>query len=114
MIARSAWIGMTEEETMSAISVSPTRREGLIATAAKGAISMGLSKSSEAAEAGAIRPFQFRASDEDLSDLKRRVAATRWPDRETVADQSQGVQLDIAHRIQAHWANHDWCKLESR
>jgi pimeloyl-ACP methyl ester carboxylesterase len=48
------------------------------------------------------------------SDLKRRVAATRWPDKETVADQSQGVQLDIARQIQAHWGNHDWRKLESR
>ena len=72
------------------------------------------SNSNAATEADAIRPFQFRASDEDLADLKRRVAATRWPDKETVSDQSQGVQLDIARQIQAHWANHDWRKLESR
>jgi len=72
------------------------------------------SKSKAAAEAASIHPFQFRASDEDLADLKRRVAATRWPDRETVPDQSQGVQLDIARQIQAHWANHDWRKVEAR
>ena len=72
------------------------------------------SKSNATAEADSIRPFQFRASDEDLADLKRRVAATRWPDKETVSDQSQGVQLDIARQIQAHWASHDWRKLESR
>jgi len=62
----------------------------------------------------AIRPFHFEATKEDLADLKRRVAATRWPDKETVPDQSQGVQLAIARKIQEHWANHDWRKLESR
>ncbi|MBE1711724.1 MULTISPECIES: epoxide hydrolase family protein [Mesorhizobium] len=99
---------------MSARLLSPTRREVLITAAAIGAISMLSSKSKAAAEAASIHPFQFRASDEDLADLKRRVAATRWPDRETVPDQSQGVQLDIARQIQVHWANHDWRKVEAR
>src|SRR3546814_9233011 len=40
----------------------------------------------------AIRPFQFHASEEDLTDLKRRIAATRWPDPETVNDDTHGVQ----------------------
>lgn len=62
----------------------------------------------------AIRPFHFEANKDDLADLKRRVAATRWPDRETVGDQSQGVQLAVAKKIQEHWANHDWRKLEAR
>jgi hypothetical protein len=43
-----------------------------------------------------IRPFQFRASDQELADLKKRVAAMKWPDKETVNDQSQGVQLATA------------------
>jgi pimeloyl-ACP methyl ester carboxylesterase len=64
--------------------------------------------------AGAIRPFHFHAKEEDLADLKRRVAATRWPDRETVSDQSQGVQLHTAKKIQQHWARHDWRKIEAR
>src|SRR6478736_5416907 len=55
----------------------------------------------------AIRPFHYEASKDDLADLKRRVAATRWPDKETVSDQSQGVQLHIARKIQEHWARHD-------
>jgi hypothetical protein len=41
----------------------------------------------------AVRPFRIDVPEEDLVDLRRRVAATRWPDRETVTDQSQGVQL---------------------
>src|SRR5215472_11983944 len=66
------------------------------------------------ADKSAIRPFHFEASKDDLADLKRRVAATRWPDKETVSDQSQGVQLAIAKKIQEHWAKHDWRKLEAR
>src|SRR4051812_30461681 len=99
---------------MSAQLPSPSRREVLIATAALGAIIMLSSNANAGAQADSIRPFQFKASDEDLADLKRRVAATRWPDKETVSDQSQGVQLDIARQIQARWADHDWRKLESR
>ena len=63
----------------------------------------------------AIRPFQFRASDEDLADLKRRILATRWPDRETVDDDTQGVQLATMQRLAEHWANeYDWRKCEAR
>ncbi len=62
-----------------------------------------------------IRPFQFRASDEDLADLKRRIAATRWPDRETVEDDSQGVQLATMRKLADYWANeYDWRKCEAR
>ena len=43
--------------------------------------------------ATAIRPFSFRATDEDLAELRRRIVATRWPEKETVADHSQGVPL---------------------
>ena len=48
-------------------------------------------KSRTVAEQGAIRPFTFRTSEEQLADLKRRIAATRWPSKEIVGDQSQGV-----------------------
>ena len=41
-----------------------------------------------------IRPFQFHASDAALADLKQRIAATKWPDRELVADGTQGVRLE--------------------
>ena len=46
-----------------------------------------------AADDRAIRPFHFTASKEALADMRKRIAATRWPEKETVADQSQGVQL---------------------
>jgi hypothetical protein len=41
----------------------------------------------------AVRPFSFNVSEEDLTDLRRRIATTRWPEKETVADASQGVQF---------------------
>ncbi|PSH65528.1 multidrug MFS transporter [Phyllobacterium sophorae] len=62
-----------------------------------------------------IRPFQFRATDEALADLKRRIAATKWPDRELVTDDSQGVRLATMQKLAEYWANqHDWRKVEKR
>jgi pimeloyl-ACP methyl ester carboxylesterase len=62
-----------------------------------------------------IRPFQFRASDADLAELRRRIMATRWADRETVADASQGVQLATLKNLAEYWATaYDWRKVEAR
>ncbi len=62
-----------------------------------------------------IRPFQFHATDEALNDLKRRIKATRWPDRELVTDDSQGVRLATMQKLAEYWANqHDWRKVEKR
>ena len=54
-------------------------------------------------EPSTIRPFSYRASDEDLADLKRRIAATRWPERETVDDDTQGVQLATIQKLADYW-----------
>ena len=62
----------------------------------------------------AIRPFRFSATDADLADLRRRIEATRWPDRETVADSTQGTQLATIRKLARHWATHyDWRKTEA-
>ena len=53
-------------------------------------------------------------SEHDLVDLRRRLAATKWPDKEIVDDQSQGVQLATLQRLVRHWQNHDWRKVEAR
>jgi len=70
------------------------------------------------AEPGAdatIRPFSFQATDDDLADLKRRIAATRWPSRELVDDASQGVQLEMLQKLADYWLNrHDWRMAEAR
>ncbi|WP_137823875.1 epoxide hydrolase family protein [Pseudomonas sp. D(2018)] len=62
-----------------------------------------------------IRPFQYKASDADLADLKRRIESTRWPDKETVNDSTQGVQLATIQKLAQYWATkYDWRKIESQ
>jgi pimeloyl-ACP methyl ester carboxylesterase len=62
-----------------------------------------------------IRPFKFHATDEQLADLKRRIAATRWPDRETVDDDSQGVQLSTMRKLADYWLkSYNWRECEAR
>jgi pimeloyl-ACP methyl ester carboxylesterase len=62
-----------------------------------------------------IRPFKYHASDAELADLKRRIKATRWPDRETVNDNTQGVRLATTQKIADYWANHhDWRRAEAQ
>ena len=65
--------------------------------------------------ADAIRPFRVHFPDEALADLKRRIAATRWPDKETVADASQGAQLAKLQELLRYWGNgYDWRKAEAK
>jgi pimeloyl-ACP methyl ester carboxylesterase len=61
------------------------------------------------------RPFRIDVPDEVLTDLRRRVAATVWPDRETVSDTSQGVPLGLMRELARHWAtDYDWRTCETR
>ena len=84
---------------MSAISSSPTRRGFLAGWAAASA--MGLFPATLRAATGddAIRPFRIEVPEEALADLRRRIAATNWPERETVADATQGVQLATIQKL---------------
>ena len=62
-----------------------------------------------------IRPFEYHASDEELADLKRRIEATRWPERELVDDGTQGVQLALMQKLAEYWANeYDWRRCEAQ
>ena len=62
-----------------------------------------------------IRPFRVHYSDAKLADLRRRIAATKWPERETVADASQGVQLATTRKLARYWATeYDWRRCEAR
>src|ERR671922_210906 len=66
-------------------------------------------------EKESIQPFRFSASDEELAELRRRVLATRLPEKETVDDASQGVQLATVQRLARYWATeYDWRKVEAR
>ena len=63
----------------------------------------------------AVRPFEYHASDAELADLKRRITATRWPERELVQDGTQGVQLALMQALAQYWAtDYDWRRCEAR
>jgi len=62
-----------------------------------------------------LRPFKYRASDADLAELRRRIDAMKWPERETVSDDSQGVQLDTMQALARYWGkDYDWRKVETK
>jgi pimeloyl-ACP methyl ester carboxylesterase len=62
-----------------------------------------------------IRPFRVVVSDAEVVELRRRVNATRWPERETVADDAQGVRLEMIQGLARYWGtDYDWRKMEAR
>jgi pimeloyl-ACP methyl ester carboxylesterase len=73
-------------------------------------------RSERAIDKTAIRPFQVkRVPEAELTELRRRINATRWPERETVADASQGVQLATTQALARYWATeYDWRKIEAK
>ena len=71
--------------------------------------------SSAVETANEIRPFSFDVPDAALEDLRRRIAATNWPEKETVADQSQGVPLAMVKELADYWGtDYDWRKCEAK
>src|SRR3954452_16891466 len=67
------------------------------------------------AEATAIRPFTIETPESELEDLRARIAATRWPSQELVADRSQGVQLATLQELARYWTTeYDWRKCEAK
>ena len=70
---------------------------------------------SASSEGVPIRPFAFRAPQAALDDMRRRIVGTQWPEKETVADQSQGVPLATMRELASYWAtDYDWRKCESK
>jgi pimeloyl-ACP methyl ester carboxylesterase len=108
---------------MDSIS-EPNRRNVLGLTAAAGAFGLAATAVPRAAAPAqssategdhAIRPFRINVPEEALVDLRRRLAATQWPDRETVTDESQGVQLATMRELAHYWAtDYDWRKCEAK
>ena len=99
-------------------SSSPSRRQRVRAAAmgiaVAGAASLFPGVPAAAVTSEAIRPFRINVPEDDLRDLRRRIAATRWPDKETVADQSQGAQLVKLQELVRYWGSgYDWRKVEA-
>jgi pimeloyl-ACP methyl ester carboxylesterase len=71
--------------------------------------------SAESSSPNAIRPFRVNVPEAELTDLRRRVNATRWPERETVTDATQGVQLATIQKLADYWGkDHDWGKCDAK
>ncbi|MDQ0045452.1 epoxide hydrolase family protein [Variovorax boronicumulans] len=122
--------------SVSSVPPAPTRRHFFATTAVAGAAGFGLlSNPAFAQGAGAsaavdvpattkpraptgdtsIRPFRIHVPEAVLADLRRRIKATRWPDRETVNDQTQGVRLEKLQPLVRYWGTgYDWRKVEKR
>jgi pimeloyl-ACP methyl ester carboxylesterase len=97
------------------IALVQTQMEARAADAAIGGASATEVQAKTERGADAIRPFHVHFPDEALTDLKRRIAATRWPDKEIVTDQSQGVQLATVQKLARYWAtDYDWRKCEAK
>ncbi len=103
---------------MTRLLLPPTRRK-LIGTSAMVVavpllVRAGLAQAA-VADADAIRPFHIAVPEAQLIELRRRIAATRWPERELVADQSQGVRLDRIEELVRYWGtDYDWRRAEAK
>jgi pimeloyl-ACP methyl ester carboxylesterase len=94
-------------------------RRRFVETAAVGVAAAGtlglFPERATAADDNTIRPFRVSFPDADLAELRRRVNATKWPERETVTDETQGVQLATMQKLVSYWGTeHDWRKCEAR
>ena len=97
------------------LSTPPRRLLALSALALAIAMLAGRSTPVSAVSDTAIRPFQVHVPEAALVDLRRRITATRWPDRETVNDQSQGIQLGKLKPLVEYWGTgYDWRKAEAK
>ncbi len=76
---------------------------------------MAQTSATRAADKTTLRPFQVNVPEAELTELRRRINSTRWPDRETVTDESQGVPLATIQELARYWAtDYDWRKIEAK
>src|SRR6202045_3261433 len=88
---------------------------GSMGFAVAGAASLLPSRLAAAPAGDALRPFRVDVPEAELTELRRRINATKWPERETVTDESQGVQLATIQELARYWAtDYDWRKCEAK
>jgi hypothetical protein len=104
--AFSAGIDAAIAEPQSTINV----KEGSVSE-----IDVAPQTNEQAAHKSTIQPFQIDVPEAELTELRRRINSTRWPDRETVTDESQGVPLATIQELARYWATeYDWRKIEAK
>jgi hypothetical protein len=97
----------------STAGVLPIGLPGCATTATDKANSMNSNLREDSGNDSGIRPFHVQVPDEAITDLRRRIAATRWPPRETVNDRAQGARLDKIQALVRYWGtDYDWRKVE--
>ena len=103
---------MSEPSRRTVLAGTAAAASGLAASAAADAVTRA---AAQPRDVSAIRPFRVNVPEETLVDLRRRLAATVWPEQETVTDDSQGVQLATIQALARYWAKeHDWRKCEEK
>jgi pimeloyl-ACP methyl ester carboxylesterase len=108
---------MVKTNPLETVDVDRRRLLKMTATgiAVAGAAGLLLASSAFAAEQDGIQPFKVEIPEEHLVDLRRRIAATQWPEKETVSDQSQGVPLATMQKLARYWvSDYDWRKVEAK
>jgi pimeloyl-ACP methyl ester carboxylesterase len=110
LLTTSAAMLLATSATVVAVSLIPIQLAAAPATPGTAAANPGAATGDTT-----IRPFRVDIPDEQLVDLRRRIAATRWPDQETVTDQSQGVPLATMKELARYWGtDYDWRKAEAK
>jgi pimeloyl-ACP methyl ester carboxylesterase len=115
--APRVWCHGLEENSMKSLELLTRRIVGIGVVALAAMTGLALTSTPAAAENNdaAIRPFRVNVPNTDLAELKRRLAATRWPTKELVEDRSQGVQLATLKALVRYWAtDYDWRKAEAK
>jgi pimeloyl-ACP methyl ester carboxylesterase len=98
-----------------ALFAACTSAQGVPRTTAEVSLMSSSAQLNTAVEDKSIRPFRISIPAKDVADLRQRVRATRWPDKETVGDQSQGVQLAKLQALVSYWGtDYDWRKIEAK
>src|SRR5262245_25119776 len=111
-LKRTSIFGMSA--ALSPRTIAETFAHSTVRTTKKKNV-MTASDTEQTADKTAIRPFRVNFPDAELTDLRRRVNATRWPEREQVADASQGVQLATMQKLARYWGtDYDWRKGEAK
>src|SRR5262249_50739828 len=104
---RNMKIRNESDMTQKVVSRRSLKTKTLVASASQ--------RPAQAADKNAIRPFHVKVPEAELTELHRRIVATRWPDRETVIDATQGVQLATTQALARYWATeYDWRKVETQ
>jgi pimeloyl-ACP methyl ester carboxylesterase len=97
----------------AAVAAGPIGLSSLLLSEGSTAVNYDVNQT--ARDTTAIRPFHFSAPEAELTELRRRISATRWPDRETVTDESQGVQVATIQELARYWGTeYNWRKVEAR